>query len=118
MGQGEGALSEIVRLVGRDSLTEDQKVVLEVARIVKEEFLQQDAFSDWDYTCPLHKNIGMMKTICTFFDAATKACLESDKESKVTWALIENPMQTVEQFQKKFGEQQEAIEKRFKTLMK
>jgi len=132
--QEEGALSEIVRLVGRDSLTEDQKVVLEVARIVKEEFLQQDAFSDWDYTCPLHKNIGMMKTICTFFDAATKACLESDKESKVTWALIENqcskelndlakmkfenPMQTVEQFQKKFGEQQEAIEKRFKTLMK
>jgi len=94
----------------------------------------QDAFSDWDYTCPLQKTVGMMKTIVCFFDAATKACLESDKESKVTWAIIENqcskelndlakmkfesPQQTTEQFVKKFSEQQESIEKRFKSLMK
>jgi V-type H+-transporting ATPase subunit A len=35
-----------VQLVGRDSLSEDQKVVLEVAKIIREDFLQQNAFSE------------------------------------------------------------------------
>jgi len=45
----EAALAEIVQLVGKDSLSEDQKVTLEVARIIKDDFLQQNAFSDYDY---------------------------------------------------------------------
>jgi len=48
-------LNEIVQLVGRDSLSEDQKLVLEVAKIIREDFLQQDAFSTYDYMCPLYK---------------------------------------------------------------
>ena len=48
-------LTEIVQLVGRDSLSEDQKLTLEISKIIKEEFLQQNAFSEWDYTCPLEK---------------------------------------------------------------
>lgn len=53
--QEEEALNEIVRLVGRESLSEDQKVVIEVARIIKDDFLQQNAFSDYDKFCPLIK---------------------------------------------------------------
>jgi len=48
-------LNEIVQLVGRDSLSEDQKLVLEVAKIIREDFLQQDAFSSYDFMCPIYK---------------------------------------------------------------
>ncbi|KAF4739212.1 V-type proton ATPase catalytic subunit A, partial [Perkinsus olseni] len=47
--QTEDDLQEIVQLVGRDSLSEDQKCTLEVARIIREDFLQQNGFSDYDY---------------------------------------------------------------------
>lgn len=90
--QEEGNLNEIVRLVGRDSLTEDQKVVIEVARIIREDFLQQNAFCKEDYTCPLYKTVGMMRCIIEFYDLAIKGCLESDKDAKVTWDLIQNQM--------------------------
>ncbi|CDJ52104.1 vacuolar ATP synthase catalytic subunit A, putative [Eimeria brunetti] len=53
--QQEAELTDIVQLVGKDSLSEDQKLILEVAKIIREDFLQQNAFSDYDYMCPLHK---------------------------------------------------------------
>lgn len=51
----EVELTEIVQLVGRDSLSEDQKLTLDIAKVIKEEFLQQNAFTDYDYKCPLEK---------------------------------------------------------------
>lgn len=44
-----------MQLVGKDSLSEDQKLTLDIANIIKGEFLQQNAFSEHDYTCPLEK---------------------------------------------------------------
>ncbi len=55
--QEENSLSEIVQLVGRDSLSEDQKVILEIAKIIREDYLQQNAFSKHDYNCPLYKSV-------------------------------------------------------------
>lgn len=55
--QEEDNLSETVQLVGKDSLGEDQKVLLEIAKIIREDFLQQNAFSEYDYNCPLHKSV-------------------------------------------------------------
>merc|ERR1712025_933375 len=57
--QTENDLQEIVQLVGKDSLSEDQKCTLEVAKIVREDFLQQNGFTDYDFMCPLAKTIGM-----------------------------------------------------------
>lgn len=91
--QIEEELNEIVQLVGKDSLSEDQKLVLEVAKIIREDFLQQDAFSSYDYFCPLHKTIGMMKSIVAFYDLGRKAIIESSGEQKITWAIILNQMQ-------------------------
>ncbi len=51
----EVELNEIVQLVGKDSLSEDQKLTLEIANIIKGEFLQQNAYSDHDFMCPLEK---------------------------------------------------------------
>lgn len=53
--QEEESLNEIVRLVGRESLSEDQKVVIKIAKLIKDDFLQQNAFSEHDKFCPLIK---------------------------------------------------------------
>ena len=51
-------LSEIVQLVGKESLSEDQKVIMEVAKkLIREDFLDQNAFTEHDYTCPLAKSV-------------------------------------------------------------
>merc|ERR1711927_25444 len=83
--QKEDDLQEIVQLVGKDSLSEDQKCTLEVARIIREDFLQQNGFVDYDFKCPLAKTIGMMRCIVGFHDAAQKAIAESSGENKITW---------------------------------
>merc|ERR1712166_1693185 len=86
--QKEDDLQEIVQLVGKDSLSEDQKVTLEVAKIIREDFLQQNGFTDYDFFCPLAKTIGMMKVIVGFHECAQKALAESTGDNKVTWSTI------------------------------
>lgn len=91
--QMESELIEIVQLVGKDSLSEDQKATLEVAKMIKDEFLQQNAFSEYDYTCPLPKTIGMMKCIVTYFEQCKKILTESQHtEKKISMALIEESL--------------------------
>ena len=84
----ETSLAEIVQLVGRESLSEDQKVTLEVAKIIRDDMLQQNAFTDYDVTCPLHKSVAIMKAIVRFHDASQKAISESPADAKITWAQI------------------------------
>jgi V-type H+-transporting ATPase subunit A len=85
-------LQEIVQLVGKDSLSEDQKVIIDIADIIIEDFLQQNAFSDYDVTCPFYKGIGMLKTIITLYEEAQKAIKDSPPEKKITWGLIKTTM--------------------------
>jgi V-type H+-transporting ATPase subunit A len=92
--QEEEDLTEIVQLVGRDSLSEDQKAVLEIARVIREDFLQQNAFSSHDYNCPLYKTLGMMKAIVRFFENAKRIINDSSKsERKISWAIIQNSIE-------------------------
>merc|ERR1719378_1874240 len=90
--QKEDDLQEIVQLVGKDSLSEDQKVTLEVAKIIREDFLQQNGFTDYDFFCPLAKTIGMMKVIVGFHEAAQKAMAEFSGDQKIGWNTINNHM--------------------------
>jgi V-type H+-transporting ATPase subunit A len=73
----ENDLIEIVQLVGKDSLDEMQKATLEVAKIIKDEFLQQNAFSTYDYNCPLYKTVGMLKCIIVYYESCCKVLKES-----------------------------------------
>ena len=120
--QEEEDLTEIVQLVGKDSLSEDQKAVLEIAKIIREDFLQQNAFSAWDYNCPLHKTLGMMKCIVRFFDNAKRVINESIKsERKISWAIINNTIekQLLELSQMKFKDPRmprEELQKYFDNL--
>jgi V-type H+-transporting ATPase subunit A len=92
--QEEEDLTEIVQLVGKDSLSEDQKAVLEIAKIIREDFLQQNSFSPYDYYSPLIKTVGMMKCIVRFFENSKRAILDSNKsEKKISWAIIANAIE-------------------------
>lgn len=93
--QKEDNLTEIVQLVGKESLSEDQKVVMEVAKIIREDFLQQNAFSDYDYTCPLIKSVGMLRSIVLLHDLSQKAISDSPPDSKISWAQIKTSMNPV-----------------------
>ncbi len=93
--QVEENLSEIVQLVGKESLSEDQKVSMEVARIIREDFLQQNAFSSYDYTCPINKSIGMLRAIITLYNCSQKAIADSPANQKVTWAYIKTALAPV-----------------------
>ncbi len=71
--QKESELQEIVQLVGPDALPEADKIVLEVARMLREDYLQQFAFDEIDGFCPLEKQFWMLKTIVSFYEATVKA---------------------------------------------
>lgn len=71
--QKEVELQEIVQLVGPDALPESEKAILEATRMVREDFLQQSAYSDVDSFCPLEKQYWMLKAIVTFNEHTLKA---------------------------------------------
>lgn len=74
--QVEAELQEIVQLVGSDALPEDQQLTLEVARMVREYFLQQNAYHEVDSYCPMKNQYKMLKAILTWGEKAV-AALES-----------------------------------------
>ena len=59
----ENSLNEIVKLIGSDVLPDDQKLVLEIARVIRLGFLQQNAFHKDDTSVPMVKQYKMMETI-------------------------------------------------------
>lgn len=86
--QEETNLQEIVQLVGKESLSEDQKLNLDMAKIIREDFLQQNAFTTYDYRCPLEKTSGMMECIVAFFDNSLDAINNSSADNRVTMESI------------------------------
>ena len=88
----QDSLLEIVQLVGKESLSEDQKIVMDLAEILIEDFLYQNAFTDHDITCPLTKAIGMLKCIVTLYDEAQKCIKDSPPDRKMTWSYIQTTL--------------------------
>ena len=68
----ESSLMEIVKLIGSDVLPDDQKLTLEIARVIRLGFLQQNAFHDQDTCVPLKKQLLMMETILYLHEKASK----------------------------------------------
>jgi V/A-type H+-transporting ATPase subunit A len=65
----ESKLLEIVRLVGMESLSATDRLVLEVSRMIREDFLFQNAFDPVDAYTPLDRQYGIIKSIMTFYEA-------------------------------------------------
>jgi len=71
--QRESELQEIVQLVGPDALPESEKAILEVTRMIREDFLQQFAFHEIDGFCPPEKQYWMLKAIISFYNDTVEA---------------------------------------------
>ncbi len=69
----ENTLMEIVKLMGTDVLPDDQKLLIETARVVRVGFLQQNAYHKDDTYVPLEKQYLMMKLILSFYEKSKKA---------------------------------------------
>ncbi|MCQ1538751.1 ATP synthase subunit A [Methanocalculus taiwanensis] len=71
--QKESELQEIVQLVGSDALPESEQITIEVARMLREIFLQQNAYDDVDTYCDMTKQFDIMKAIKVYADSAYAA---------------------------------------------
>ncbi len=71
--QEESELEEIVQLVGMDALSPPDRLKLEAARSIREDFLHQDSFHEVDTYTPLEKQYIMMTLVLDYYDAALKA---------------------------------------------
>lgn len=81
--QEEASLDEIVKLVGMDALSPDDRLTLEVARSVREDFLQQNSFSDYDSYMSLEKQNATIDLILAFYHKAQKAVAEGADVEKI-----------------------------------
>eukprot|EP01100_Stratorugosa_tubuloviscum_P006407 TRINITY_DN276_c0_g8_i1.p1 TRINITY_DN276_c0_g8~~TRINITY_DN276_c0_g8_i1.p1 ORF type:complete len:624 (-),score=322.85 TRINITY_DN276_c0_g8_i1:222-2093(-) len=87
--QMEDDLTEFVQLVGTESLAETDKLTLEIAKLIREDYLRQDGLSDYDRYCPFYKTIAMLRNIITFYNLGIKAIESSSStENKITAKLI------------------------------
>jgi len=69
----ENRLMEIVKLIGSDVLPDDQKLIIETARVIRVGFLQQNAYHKDDTYVPLEKQLKMMGTILNLYHNGQKA---------------------------------------------
>jgi len=91
--QVEEDLSEIVQLVGKGSLAETDKITLEVAKLLKDDFLQQNGYTPYDRFCPFYKTVGMLENFVSFYDQARHAVESTaQSESKITLVAIKDGM--------------------------
>jgi V/A-type H+-transporting ATPase subunit A len=81
--QLESELNEIVRLVGIDALSPGDRLTMEVARMLREDFLQQNAFSDTDSYTSLEKQMGLMDIILYYGKVALAAINKDASLDKV-----------------------------------
>jgi len=110
--QKESELKEIVQLVGPDALPDKERVVLDIARMLREDFLQQNAFHEVDTFCPLEKQYRMLNVIIKFHDRALEA-LEKGMEPEEIGKL-----DVVDEIAKMKYIENEKFEKRSEEILK
>jgi len=81
--QREAELLEIVRLVGPDALPESDRGLLEIARMIREDFLQQSAFDPVDTYCSPEKQLGILEIILKFHAMTSEAIKSGVPVSKI-----------------------------------
>lgn len=80
----EKSLLEIVKLIGADVLPDDQKLIIEIARVIRVGFLQQDALSDIDTYVVSEKQLKMMRTILLLYRLSKELIAKQIQLSKIT----------------------------------
>jgi V/A-type H+-transporting ATPase subunit A len=108
--QKEAELQEIVQLVGSDALPESEQVTIEVARMIREFFLQQNAYDAVDTFCDMKKQYDMMKAIKLFADLAYAAQIAGVSPTQINTIKSKNELNQIK-FTKDYKPDLEKIEK-------
>jgi V/A-type H+-transporting ATPase subunit A len=117
--QEEDKLLQIVQLVGSDSLPEKQQLTLEVARVIREFFLQQNAFHDVDAFSDPKKTGAIMEVILKYRDLGQQALSDGIRVAKVLEVRAKNGIAEAryqEDYQKVLDEVHTALEAEFAAL--
>ncbi|AET41346.1 H(+)-transporting V1 sector ATPase subunit A Ecym_8050 [Eremothecium cymbalariae DBVPG len=77
-------LEQVVQLVGKSALSDSDKIVLDVANLIKEDFLQQNGYSTYDAFCPIWKTYDMMKAFVSYYEEAQKSVSNGANWAKLT----------------------------------
>lgn len=118
----ENRLNEIVKLIGSDVLPDDQKLVLEIARVIRLGFLQQNAFHAEDTFVPMEKQLKMMQVILHLYERC-KALIDQNmpiallRESDVFEKIIAIKYDVPNKELDKFMEYDEMIDEFYQHLM-
>ena len=123
MMQMEAELEEIVKLVGPDALPEPERAVLEAARMMREDFLQQFAFHEVDTYCPVEKQLGMFKIVLDFYRNSAEAAKRGVAVSEIMKLPIKDAIAGMkrlppEKFQKEYKSLQRQLKEQFTELMR
>ena len=79
-------LEQVVQLVGKSALSDSDKITLDVATLIKEDFLQQNGYSSYDAFCPIWKTFDMMRAFVSYHDEAQKSVSNGANWSKLAEA--------------------------------
>ncbi len=112
----EARLMEIVKLIGSDVLPDDQKLVIEIAKVIRVGFLQQNAFHADDTYVPMEKQREMMKVILYLYDKSTELVSRSipisnilstgifDKLTRIKYDIPNDKLEMFEDYYKDIDE--------------
>jgi V-type H+-transporting ATPase subunit A len=117
-------LEQVVQLVGKSALSDADKITLDVAALIKEDFLQQNGYSTYDAFCPIWKTFDMMRAFMLYHDEAQKAIANGAQWSKLADATSDvkhavssskffEPSRGEEEAKKEFGDLLTNISDRF-----
>lgn len=110
-------LEQVVQLVGKSALSDSDKITLDVANLIKEDFLQQNGYSSYDAFCPIWKTFDMMRAFISYHDEAQKAVANGAQWSKLSEATgdVKHSVSSSKFFEPSRGE--EEGKKEFNTLL-
>jgi V/A-type H+-transporting ATPase subunit A len=117
----EAELQEIVQLVGQDALPESDRAFLDVARIIREDYLQQHAYHEIDSYCSKEKQFLMLKIIMKFYQEVNKAIASGIMANRIAAVKVKDEIARMKytpnpDFPKRYEELIEAIESEFESL--
>jgi len=119
--QKDGELQEVVQLVGPDALQDKERLILEASKMVKEDFLQQDAFSPIDASCSLEKQLNMFRCIIAYYHEGSKALERGVSIEEIVQLPLQEPISRMKEipeaeFEKRSQEIIDLVQKEFGAL--
>ena len=119
--QREDTLKEIVRLLGPEALPDEEKLILEVARMIKIGLLQQNSFDDVDTFCSPEKQFKLMKLLVDFYNKGqqaikTGATLADIRVMSIIPSLLKARMNVKDDEMQKLDQLEKEMDEQFKSI--